>query len=77
MTYSDALWGNASGDGGVKSPSVTGSHLWRMKYLRYSKKNLLLNFKAVFEKKTVQLTKKLKSNKKQTAPNLSTSNGIT
>jgi hypothetical protein len=55
MTYSDALWGNASGDVGVKSPSVTGSHLWRMKYLRYSKTNLLLNFKPVtciWKKKT-------------------------
>jgi hypothetical protein len=48
MTYSDALWRNASGDGGVKWPLVTGNHLWRMKYLRYSKKNHLLNFKPVF-----------------------------
>jgi hypothetical protein len=42
-----------------------------MKYLRYSKKK----FKPVFEKKR-SADKKLKSNKKQTAPNLSTSNGI-
>jgi hypothetical protein len=51
--------------------------LWRMKYLRYSKKNLLLNYKPVTRiwKKNVQLTKSWKAIKKQTVPNLSTSNG--
>jgi hypothetical protein len=38
-----------------------------MKYLRYSKTNLLLNFKAVFEKKR-SADKKLKSNKKTNCP---------
>ena len=70
MTYSDALWGNASGDVMVKWPSVTATHLWRMKYLRYSKKNLLLNFKPVTRiwKKNVQLTKSWKIIKKTNWP---------
>ena len=78
MTYSDALWGNASCDVGVKSPSVTGSHLWRMKYLRYSKKKSFVKFQTsnVYLKKKRSADKKLKNNKKQTSPNLSTSNGI-
>ena len=77
--YSDALWGNTSGDVGVKWPSFTGSHLWRMKYLRYSKKNLLLNFKPVTRIwKNRSADKKLKNNKKKKklSPKLSTSNGI-
>jgi hypothetical protein len=42
------------------------------------KKNLLLNFKPVTRiwKKKGSADKKLKNNKKQTGPNLSTSNGI-
>ena len=79
MTYSDALWGNASCDVGVKSTSVTGSHLWRMKYLRYSKKKSFVKFQTsnVYLKKKRSADKKLKNNKKkQTAPILSTSNGI-
>jgi hypothetical protein len=62
MTHSDALSGNVSGDVGVKCPLVTGSHLWRMKYLR-TRKNLLLNFKPVTRiwKKNVQLTKSWKT----------------
>ena len=79
MTYSDALWGNASGDVGVKWPSVTGSHLWRMKYLRYSKKNSFVKFQTgnAYLKKKPSADKKLKNNKKnQTAPILSISNGI-
>ena len=54
----------------VKWTSVTGSHLWRMKYLRYSKKNLLLNYKPVTRiwKKNVQLTKSGKAIKKTNCP---------
>jgi hypothetical protein len=80
MTYSDALWGNASGDVGIKRYSVTGSHVWRMKYLRYSiYGKSFVKFQtsnAYLRKKKRSADKKLKSNKKQTASNLSTSNGI-
>jgi hypothetical protein len=70
MTYSDALWGNASCDVGVKSPSVTGSHLWRMKYLRYSKKKSFVKFQTsnVYLKKKRSADKKLKNNKKTNFP---------
>jgi hypothetical protein len=56
---------------------VTGSHLRRMKYLRYSKK-IFVKFQTsnAYLKRKRSADKKLKNNKKQTAPNLSTSNGI-
>jgi hypothetical protein len=49
-----------------------------MKYLGYSKKKSFVKFQTsnAYLKKNRSADKKLKNNKKQTAPNLSTSNGI-
>ena len=56
---------------GVKWLSVTGSHLWRMKYLRYSKK-IFVKFQTsnAYLKKKRSADKKLKNNKKQTVPKI-------
>jgi hypothetical protein len=74
MTYSDALWGNASGDGGVKwQVAIFGE--WNIYGTR---KKYFVKFQTsnAYLKKKRSADKKLKNNKKQTAQNLSTSNGI-
>jgi hypothetical protein len=64
MTHSDALSGNVSGDVGVKCPLVTGSHLWRMKYLRTRKKSFVkFQTSNAYLKKKRSADKKLKNNK--------------